>query len=117
MTRVNIHTVGAAAAIEGTALSSWMSIVSTATVAAIGLVSKLFLNSGYCSSVKVNGMHHLLNEIGRNEGRGVVTGVSCWFLMFLPSLRDGRSVQSPLNVRLSNHFPSQWHTNLTRRLD
>lgn len=52
-----------------------MSIVSTVTVAAVGLASKLFLNSGYCSSVKVDGLHHLLNELGRKEGRGVITGV------------------------------------------
>ena len=53
-----------------------MSIVSKATVAAVGLASKLFLNSGYCSSVKVNGLHNLLNELGRKDGRGVVTGAS-----------------------------------------
>ena len=51
-----------------------MSIVSKATVATIGLASKLFLNSGYCSSVKVNGIHNLLNELGRKDGRGVITG-------------------------------------------
>ena len=51
-----------------------MSIVSKATVVAVGLASKLFLNSGYCSSVKVNGMHHLLNELDRKEGRGIITG-------------------------------------------
>jgi hypothetical protein len=62
-------------AIDGTAASVWMSIVSKATVATIGLASKLFLNSGYCSSVKVNGMHNLLNELGRKDGRGVITGV------------------------------------------
>jgi len=52
-----------------------MSIVSKATVVAVGLTSKLFLNSGYCSSVKVNGLHNLLNELGRKDGRGVITGV------------------------------------------
>ena len=52
-----------------------MSIVSKATVVAVGLASKLFLNSGYCSSVKVNGLHNLLNELGRKDGRGVITGV------------------------------------------
>ena len=52
-----------------------MSIVSKATVAAVGLASKLFLNSGYCSSVKVDGIHHLLKELCLEEGRGVVTGV------------------------------------------
>jgi hypothetical protein len=52
-----------------------MSIVSKATVATVGLASKLFLNSGYCSSVKVNGIHNLLNELGRKDGRGVITGV------------------------------------------
>ena len=51
-----------------------MSIVSKATVVAVGLASKLFLNSGYCSSVKVNGIHNLLNELGRKDGRGVITG-------------------------------------------
>lgn len=62
-----------------------MSIVSKATVAAIGFASKLFLNSGYCSSVKVNGIHHLLNELGRKDGRGVITGVSpCFPWVFSP---------------------------------
>jgi len=51
-----------------------MSIVSKATVATVGLASKLFLNSGYCSSVKVYGIHNLLNELGRKDGRGVITG-------------------------------------------
>ena len=41
----------------------------------VGLASKLFLNSGYCSSVKVNGIHNLLNELDRKDGRGVITGV------------------------------------------
>lgn len=61
-----------------------MSIVSKATVAAIGLTSKLFLNSGYCSSVNVDGIHHLLNELGRKDGRGVITGVFfCFWCLFL----------------------------------
>lgn len=54
-----------------------MPIVSKATVAAVGLASKLFLNSGYCSSVKVNGIHNLLNGLGRKDGHGVITGESC----------------------------------------
>jgi monolysocardiolipin acyltransferase len=66
-----------------------MSIVSKATVASIGLASKLFLNSGYCSSVKVNGIHHLLNELGRKDGRGVITGASARSL-FLFSRLTGR---------------------------
>jgi len=57
-----------------TVSSAWMSIVSKATVTTIGLASKLFLNSGYCSSVKVNGIHNLLSELSRKDGRGVITG-------------------------------------------
>lgn len=62
-----------------------MSIVSKATVASIGLASKLFLNSGYCSTVKVNGIHHLLNELGRKDGRGVITGAFVRSLFFFLS--------------------------------
>ena len=68
-----------------------MSIVSTVTVAGVGLTSKLFLNSGYCSSVKVNGIHHLLNELGRKDGRGVITGVFVLFFMLFPILRGDPS--------------------------
>ena len=76
-----------------------MSIVSKATVATIGLASKLFLNCGYCSSVKVDGIHHLLNELGRKDGRGVITGVFICSLPFSLVLRDDpRSGESPLNV-------------------
>lgn len=95
-----------------------MSIVSKATVAAIGLASKLFLNSGYCSSVKVNGIHHLLNELDRKDGRGVITGVFVsMFLMFFPALLDDRSGESPLNVRLWNSCPNKYHIDLLCWLD
>ena len=84
-------------------VSAWMSIVSKATVATIGLASKLFLNSGYCSSVKVNGIHNLLNELGRKDGRGVITGESVFSWGFSSSrLTRGSSCESPLNVRLLN---------------
>ena len=77
MIRVNLH--HCAATIEGRASSSWMSIVSKATVVVVGLASKLFINSGYCSSVKVNGVHYLLNALSREGGCGVITGVFLWF--------------------------------------
>ena len=61
-----------------------MSIVSKSTVVAVGLVSKLSLNSGYCPSVKVNGLHNLLNELDRKDGRGVITGVFVCFRRVFP---------------------------------
>ncbi|EMD35914.1 hypothetical protein CERSUDRAFT_115825 [Gelatoporia subvermispora B] len=52
------------------------SLTSKATVGTIGLVCKAFLNSGYCSSVTVNGLDNLLNALHSSErehGRGVIT--------------------------------------------
>ncbi|KAH9946605.1 acyltransferase-domain-containing protein [Amylocystis lapponica] len=52
------------------------SLLSKVTVSTIGLVSKTFLNIGYCSSVSVNGLDNLreaLESDERNHGRGVVT--------------------------------------------
>jgi len=74
-----------------------MSIVSKATVATIGLASKAFLNSGYCSSVKVVGIHHLLNELDRKDGRGVITG------MFVCSRNLSFPLVSPGNL-VANHL-------------
>ncbi|PCH34660.1 acyltransferase-domain-containing protein [Wolfiporia cocos MD-104 SS10] len=51
-------------------------ILSKATVGAVGLLCKTFLHIGYCSSVTVNGLDNLrtaLEDVGRNEGRGVIT--------------------------------------------
>ncbi|OCH85080.1 acyltransferase-domain-containing protein [Obba rivulosa] len=52
------------------------SLTSKATVGTIGLVCKAFLNSGYCSSVTVNGLDNLINALHsseRSNGRGVIT--------------------------------------------
>jgi len=53
-----------------------MSLLSTATVTAIGLASKAFLCSGYCGSVTVTGLPVLLNALNneeRHKGQGVIT--------------------------------------------
>ncbi|KAI0084577.1 acyltransferase-domain-containing protein [Irpex rosettiformis] len=50
--------------------------LSRLTVGAIGLTCKTFLNIGYCSSVKVNGLENLrraLRDQERNSGRGIIT--------------------------------------------
>lgn len=52
------------------------SLLSKATVGAVGLICKAFLNIGYCSSVTVNGLDNLLGALESDErklGRGVVT--------------------------------------------
>ncbi|KAI0337889.1 acyltransferase-domain-containing protein [Trametopsis cervina] len=51
-------------------------ILSRLTVGAIGLSCKTFLNIGYCSSVKVQGLENLkraLLDTERDSGRGVIT--------------------------------------------
>ncbi|CCM00200.1 uncharacterized protein FIBRA_02228 [Fibroporia radiculosa] len=51
-------------------------LLSRATVTAVGLLCKTFLNIGYCSSVNVNGIENLyeaLESNERNNGRGVIT--------------------------------------------
>ncbi|TFK73013.1 acyltransferase-domain-containing protein [Pluteus cervinus] len=51
-------------------------ILSTATVASVGLTCKAFLNLGYCGSVTVNGLTNLVRALeseSRNRGQGVVT--------------------------------------------
>ncbi|KZT00113.1 acyltransferase-domain-containing protein [Laetiporus sulphureus 93-53] len=52
------------------------STLSKATVTAVGLLSKAFLNVGYCSSVSVNGLDNLLEALNSDErtsGRGIIT--------------------------------------------
>ncbi|KAI0694066.1 acyltransferase-domain-containing protein [Cytidiella melzeri] len=52
------------------------SALSRMTVGAIGLTCKTFLNLGYCSSVKVDGLANLqraLQDAERDSGRGVIT--------------------------------------------
>ena len=75
-------------------------------MATIGLASKVFLNSGYCSSVRVNGIHSLLNELSRKDGRGVITGVFVLFLKFFLILLGDPSVESSLNVRHWKYVPT-----------
>lgn len=56
---------------------STSNFLSICTVTTIGLACKAFLNLGFCSSVTVNGMHHLMHALEdkeRSKGRGVVTG-------------------------------------------
>ncbi|KAH8109090.1 acyltransferase-domain-containing protein [Phellopilus nigrolimitatus] len=51
-------------------------LLSACTVTTIGLVCKAFLNFGFCKSVSVTGLHHLLHALDdneRNNGRGIVT--------------------------------------------
>ncbi len=59
-------------------LQSFMSgLLSRWTVGSIGLTCKAFLNTGYCSSVTVNGLENLQEALyseERNSGRGVITG-------------------------------------------
>ncbi|EED84205.1 predicted protein [Postia placenta Mad-698-R] len=53
-----------------------MSLLSKATVGAVGLLCKTFLNIGYCSSVTIHGFDNLreaLESSGRTVGCGVVT--------------------------------------------
>ena len=50
-------------------------VLSTLTVAYVGLTCKAVLSTGLCS-VKVTGLNHLLNALQANDGRGVVTGSS-----------------------------------------
>lgn len=53
-------------------------LLSTTTVAAVGLTCKAFLNSPFCS-VTVNGLPTLLDALNgeqRQKGRGIVTGES-----------------------------------------
>ncbi|KAI5122408.1 hypothetical protein M0805_002958 [Coniferiporia weirii] len=50
--------------------------LSACTITTIGLVCKGFLNLGFCKSVTVTGLNHLLTALDDNErknGRGVVT--------------------------------------------
>ncbi|KDQ57868.1 hypothetical protein JAAARDRAFT_155484 [Jaapia argillacea MUCL 33604] len=50
--------------------------LSRATVTAVALTCKAFLNLGYCASVTVNGLPILLDAMNsdeRNKGRGIVT--------------------------------------------
>ncbi|KAI8976415.1 acyltransferase-domain-containing protein [Trametes punicea] len=52
-----------------------MGFLSRVTVSIVGLGSKAILN-GYCSSVTVNGLEHLLKTLEndeRNRGRGIIT--------------------------------------------
>jgi hypothetical protein len=56
-------------------------MLSRATVTAVGLTCKAFLNLGFCS-VTVNGLPTLLNALEgdqRNMGQGIVTGMSSKF--------------------------------------
>ncbi|THH05548.1 hypothetical protein EW145_g4713 [Phellinidium pouzarii] len=51
-------------------------ILSVCTITTIGLVCKAFLNLGFCKSVAVTGLDHLvraLDDNERNNGRGIVT--------------------------------------------
>ena len=53
-------------------------LLSTATAATVGLISKAFLNFG-AASVTVNGLQTLLQALQsqeRNNGRGIVTGIT-----------------------------------------
>ncbi len=61
------------------------STLSKATVAAVGLLSKAFLNIGYCSSVSINGLDNLLDALNSDErtsGRGIITG-ECHLLRYV----------------------------------
>lgn len=58
---------------------STSNFLSICTVTTIGLACKAFLNLGFCSSVTVSGMHHLMHALQDNErskGKGIVTGAS-----------------------------------------
>ncbi|TDL20409.1 acyltransferase-domain-containing protein [Rickenella mellea] len=51
-------------------------VLSTTTVTGIGLICKAFLKLGFCSSVTVTGLHHLLAALDskdRRNGKGLVT--------------------------------------------
>ena len=51
-------------------------VLSAATVTAVGLTCKAYLNSGLCS-ITVRGLPHLLDALKSSErkyGQGVVTG-------------------------------------------
>ena len=51
-------------------------ILSAATLTAVGLTCKAYLNSGLCS-ISVRGLPYLLDALNsreRNHGQGVVTG-------------------------------------------
>lgn len=55
-----------------------LAVLSTATVSAVGLICKAFLNSGLCT-VQVSGLQTLkaaLENPKRNSGQGVITGAS-----------------------------------------
>ena len=50
----------------------------SAAILAVGLTCKAFLSLGFCSSVKVNGLHNLFRALesqDRDKGRGLITGM------------------------------------------
>lgn len=67
-------------------------LISTATVAAVGLACKTFLYSGYCGAVTVTGLSHLveaLHDEERNRGQGIITGTKpSYLLVFVLYLTD-----------------------------
>lgn len=65
-------------------------LLSICTITTIGLFCKAALNLGFCSSVTVSGLHHLLDALAdeetRKSGRGVVTGTSVSYFLCLLEL-------------------------------
>ena len=51
-------------------------LLSVCTIATVGFACKAFLRLGFCKSVKVTGLGHLLDALKdteRENGRGIVT--------------------------------------------
>lgn len=73
---------------------STSNFLSICTVTTIGLACKAFLNLGFCSSVTVSGVHHLMHALQDNErskGKGIVTGASLPLLRCAPPSREDRN--------------------------
>jgi monolysocardiolipin acyltransferase len=67
-----------------------MQVLSAATVAAIGLTCKAYLNSGLCS-ISVRGLPYLLDALKspeRQSGQGVLTGERYHIFFSLPNCEE-----------------------------
>ncbi len=89
------------------------SLLSKLTVGAIGLTCKTFLNIGYCSSVKVNGLDILLEALRneeRNQGRGIMTSEFCSFFRDASKTRSNEVLMKfrTMSLRKDLHSRTLW---------